>query len=154
MTRIATAAHSFPYVNGRMTVGINSFQFERSAIEVFRSLDFNENAETFLFGVAVFFGLNKTIPNLFVYRSGFMKLGDTVEAGDATLWQNAGLPQFGFPEEDSDLASVFQALAGCAFAALPQCEMLVVENHRAASRGHLCKPIRKDRRNKAYTHRK
>ena len=120
-----------------MTVGINSFQFERSAIEVFRSLDFNENAETFLFGIAVFFGLNKTIPNLFVYRSGFMKLGCPVEAGDAAFGKNAGVPQFGFPEEDGDLASVFQALARCAFAALPQCKMLIVENHRAAPRGHL-----------------
>src|SRR6266568_1446791 len=130
------------------------FEIERNAVQVFSALNLDENAESFLFRIAVLFRLDESFPDLLVLRSGLANRRSAVEAPHATLGQHAGLSQLRFSKEDRDLGSVLQIGVRCALAALPQRKMFVVEHHGAASRRHLRKPIRQHGGDEAYVHRK
>src|SRR2546427_1943528 len=95
-------------------------EVEWSAVEIFCPFDLDENAESFLLGVAILLGLNQARPNLFVDCAGRVDRRGSVEAGDAALGQHTGVAKGRFSEEHGDLRSVFQILVGCALPPLPQ----------------------------------
>jgi hypothetical protein len=119
-----------------------SGEIQRFAAEILRALNLDEHAVSFLFRIAIFLRLNHATPDLFVYGARLVDFRDAVKAGDAALRQDAGLPQFRLSKEDSDLGAVGQTLVGRSFAALPNCEVLIIEHHRAAAWSHLGKSIR------------
>ncbi len=77
-----------------------------------------------------------------------MNACDAVKSGDAALRQNSRLAQFRFPEEDRDFCAIVEVGGRCTFTSFPEREVIVIEDHRTASRSHLCEAIRQDRRDK------
>src|SRR5437660_771948 len=90
-----------------------------------------------LLWVAVLFRLHQAAPHFFIYRSRAIDLRPAVKPGDATLRQNAFLAQLRFPEVDGEPGPVGEVLVGRAPATLPQRDMRVVVDHRAAARADL-----------------
>ena len=82
---------------------------ERHPAKVFRSLNFDQHAKTFLVGIAILFRLNESIPDFLIDRSGFMNRGDSVKTGDAAFWQNAVFAQLRLPEENGNLCAILKS---------------------------------------------
>src|SRR5439155_27259619 len=122
---------------------------KRSAVQVFRPFNRDENPETLLFRIAILLRLDEAFPDLLVNGSGLVNRGGAIEARNAALRQHSGLPQLRFPEEHRDLRSILQVRVRRALAPFPQGEMPIVEHHGTTPRGHLCKPIRQHRGNQA-----
>jgi hypothetical protein len=139
-------------VSGYKNVGRLQSEVERSAAEILGSLDFDEHGEAFPLRIAVFFGLNHSIPDFFVDRPRLVNRGRAVEARDAAFRQNR-LTEFRLLKEDGDFGPIVQILVRRPSAAFPKSEMLVVENHRAAAWSDLRKPVGKGRCNQADVNR-
>ena len=118
------------------------FQIERMPIQVFGAFDFHEDTEAFPFGIAILLGLDDTRPDCIPDRARLVKRGNTVEPGDSSLRQQAGLPEFGLPEKDGDFRTVLQICVGCPFTPFPKSEVIVIKHHEAAARRHLREPVR------------
>jgi hypothetical protein len=126
---------------------------EWSAAQIFRPLHTYEYAEALLLRIALLFRLDEPIPDFLIDRTGLVDFRGAIEARDAAPRQQAGFAQRRLAEEDGDLTTVHQIGVGRSSAALPQCEVLVVEHHRAAARGNLSISIRQHCADQAHMRR-
>src|SRR5437899_3317968 len=104
---------------------------QRLTRQILGSLDRNEDGIALLFRVALLLRLDETVPDLFINCSGFVDLRPSVEPQNAAFRQNADLAQRRLAHEDRDRRPVCKILRRRSLAALPQCDVLVVEDHRA-----------------------
>src|SRR6476659_9449768 len=110
---------------------------QRRAAQILRPLHLDQHAEAFLVRIAFLLGLDETLPDLLLDRTRLVNLGGPVEARDAAPRQKPLLAQRRLAKIDRDLGAVREIARGRSFATLPQREMLVVVDHRAAARGDL-----------------
>jgi hypothetical protein len=85
--RSAIGSGSSPSVGGvwARTEPPQSIELQRSAVQLFGSLDLDQHSMPLLLRVAVLFGLDQPTPHLFIYRSRAVDLRPAVKSGDATL---------------------------------------------------------------------
>jgi Dienelactone hydrolase family len=85
--RSAIGSGSSPSVGGvwARTEPPQSIELQRSAVQLFGSLDLDQHRMPLLLRVAVLFGLDQPTPHLFIYRSRAVDLRPAVKSGDATL---------------------------------------------------------------------
>jgi hypothetical protein len=85
--RSAIGSGSSPSVGGvwARTEPPRSIELQRSAVQLFGSLDLDQHRMPLLLRVAVLFGLDQPTPHLFIYRSRAVDLRPAVKSGDATL---------------------------------------------------------------------
>src|SRR5438874_4467525 len=122
---------------GRRRRSEHASKLERLAVQVFGALDADQHRVAFLLRIALLLGRDQALPDLVVDRPGLVHFRRAVEARDAALGQQARFAQRGLAHEDGDLGAVVELRVGRAFAALPECEMLVVVHHGAAARADL-----------------
>src|SRR5262249_54304053 len=115
---------------------------QRIPTEIFRPLHLDENPEPFLLRIALLLRLDQPGPDLIVDRARFVDFRGPVEARDAAAGQQPRLAQRRLAEIDRDLAAVGEITGGRSLAALPEREMLIVEDQCAATRGDLRKAVR------------
>src|SRR5437867_7363683 len=120
----------------------SSGERQRLTVQVFGALHLDEDREAFLVRVAILLGLHEAPPDLFVRRARPVDLRCPVEPRDTALGQHAGLAQLGLAKEHGHLAVLHEVGVRRALASLPQRQVVVVVDHRAAARRHLGEPVR------------
>src|SRR5579862_1083195 len=117
--------------------------------QVFGPLHLDEHTKALLVRIALLLRLDESLPNFVIDRAGFVGFRGAVEARNATPRQQTGFAQRRLTEEHSDLGAVREVGIGRPSAALPQRKVLVVEHHRAATRGNLSISTRQRRADQA-----
>ncbi len=85
-------------------------ELKSRALEIFRSVDFDEDTESFLLRIAILFGLNQTVPDLLVNEAGLVNRGGAIKPCDSTFRQNPRFSKLRFSEKDRNVRSVLQVL--------------------------------------------
>src|SRR5262245_59889689 len=115
----------------------DELQVERISAEVLGAFDHDQDAIAFLLGVGFLLGLDQALPHRVIDGTGLVDLGGAVKPGNAAARQKAAFAQRRLAEEDRDLGAVLDGCVGRAPTALPQRNVLVVEDHGAAAWGDL-----------------
>src|SRR5713101_8074741 len=105
-----------------------SDEIQRLSVEILGALHLDEHGVALLLRVPVLLRLHQALPDAFVCRSRAVNRRRAVEARDAPLGQEPGFPQRGLSQEHGDLGPVPEVLVGRALAALPERDVLVVED--------------------------